>query len=83
LVLPLQGFWNSLIYIAISWSTIKEFARDSKKRRPYKTNSPTFKRGGARGHGAGNTRLDSLESLGDNESTREFARPQTERSDSV
>lgn len=26
-VLPLQGFWNSVIYIAISWSTVMEFAQ--------------------------------------------------------
>lgn len=26
-VLPLQGFWNSIIYVAISWSTIMEIAR--------------------------------------------------------
>lgn len=26
-VLPLQGFWNSIIYIAVSWSTVVDLVR--------------------------------------------------------
>ncbi|KUL87490.1 hypothetical protein ZTR_04592 [Talaromyces verruculosus] len=32
-VLPLQGFWNSIIYIAVSWSTVMEFVDRFRARR--------------------------------------------------
>ncbi|QKX53009.1 uncharacterized protein TRUGW13939_00080 [Talaromyces rugulosus] len=35
IVLPLQGFWNSIIYIAISWSLITKFLRRDRGRRSY------------------------------------------------
>ncbi|OKL59706.1 hypothetical protein UA08_05140 [Talaromyces atroroseus] len=38
-VLPLQGFWNSIIYVAVSWSTIMDFARRWRAHRPPKESS--------------------------------------------
>lgn len=32
-VLPLQGFWNSIIYIAVSWSTVMDFSDRFRARR--------------------------------------------------
>ncbi|TWU70440.1 hypothetical protein ED733_000256 [Metarhizium rileyi] len=33
-VLPLQGFWNCIIYVVMSWTACKELARDIKARMP-------------------------------------------------
>ncbi|KAL1984003.1 hypothetical protein VTN96DRAFT_9688 [Rasamsonia emersonii] len=68
IVLPLQGFWNSIIYCAISWSSIKQLFRRDRKPRTYKISKPLeFSRGG----GGPSARVGS--SLHSNESTRELA----------
>lgn len=33
-VLPLQGLWNGIIYLAISWSTVRKALFERKERRP-------------------------------------------------
>lgn len=33
-VLPLQGFWNCVIYLSISWSAVKKALSQPKERRP-------------------------------------------------
>ncbi|KAL1962929.1 hypothetical protein VTN77DRAFT_9025 [Rasamsonia byssochlamydoides] len=67
-VLPLQGFWNSIIYCAISWSSIKELLRRSPHPRTYKISKPLeFSRGG------GSTSAGLGSSLHSNESTRQLA----------
>ncbi|KAI1486071.1 hypothetical protein F5X96DRAFT_272010 [Biscogniauxia mediterranea] len=43
-VLPLQGFWNAIIYIVTSWSAVKLFFTDlgrHTRRRPVSTNYPS------------------------------------------
>lgn len=67
-VLPLQGFWNSIIYCAISWSSIKQLFRRNRTPLTYKISKPLeFSRGG------GGTSARVGTSLHSNESTRELA----------
>jgi fatty-acid desaturase len=66
-VLPLQGFWNSIIYCAISWSSIRQLIRRVPSHRAYKIGKPLEF---TRSSGGGNGRMTSLHS---NESTRELA----------
>jgi hypothetical protein len=41
LVLPLQGFWNSMVYISTSWPECKRAIRDLLNREPSKGGQPT------------------------------------------
>ncbi|KAH8700760.1 hypothetical protein BGW36DRAFT_292700 [Talaromyces proteolyticus] len=83
IVLPLQGFWNSIIYIAISSSLITSFIRRRHHgHRSYTTNKvPLRFKQVTRKYDTQSSGLDSLRSFDESESTRQFARPNEARSE--
>ncbi|CRG86650.1 Cyclic AMP receptor 2 [Talaromyces islandicus] len=81
IVLPLQGFWNSIIYLAISWSLVTKFFRRDGSRRSYTARLPLNFRQISRKHVKKPSGLTSVGSLNETESVRRFARSHEDRSE--